>query len=72
MNTGGKQQAVDGCECGKGGGSCGQRHGHRPVLDRRRFLAVSSGCVLGTLGGVTGRAAEKPATVDIGKLKDFA
>lgn len=42
------------------------------MLDRRRFLAVGSGCVLGALGGAKAEAAEKAAAVDIGKLKDFA
>jgi nitrite reductase/ring-hydroxylating ferredoxin subunit len=47
-------------------------HGHRLVLDRRRFLSISSGCVLGALGGTTSEAADKAATVDIGKLADFS
>lgn len=42
------------------------------VLDRRRFLAMSSGCLLGTLCCRTGHAAEKSSAVDLGALKDFA
>jgi len=45
--------------------------GHPHLLSRRRFLAVGSGCVLGALGAAAADAA-KVATVDIGKLKDFA
>lgn len=40
----------------------------RTVLNRRGFLAVSSGCLIGALGV---RAADKPATIDIGKPADF-
>lgn len=40
----------------------------RHLINRRRFLAVGSGCVLGALGAV---AAVKVPTVDIGTLKDF-
>lgn len=72
MQTDGNPQTGQGCACGGGVGPREEIPWRRRVLDRRRFLAVSSGCVLGALGCATGRAAEKPATVDIGKLKDFA
>jgi nitrite reductase/ring-hydroxylating ferredoxin subunit len=42
-----------------------------PQINRRRFLAVGSGCVLGALGVAAGTAPSKAATVDIGTLKDF-
>ncbi len=72
MKPDGKQRTEKGCTCGRGGGLCERKHGRRLVLDRRRFLAFSSGCIVGALGAATGKAAEKSSSVDIGKLKDFA
>ena len=47
--------------------------GHQRVVNRRRFLAVGSGCVLGVLGTATvSLATDKLPLVDIGTLKDFA
>lgn len=45
--------------------------GHQYTLNRRRFLAVGSGCVLGALGVAAGAEAAKAPTVDIGTVKDF-
>ena len=47
---------------------CTCRHEQRLAMNRRRFLAVGSGCVLGAWGG---EAADKLPTVDIGTLKKF-
>jgi nitrite reductase/ring-hydroxylating ferredoxin subunit len=41
-------------------------------MNRRRFLAVGSGCVLGALGATSGTAAGKQPPVDIGSVKNFA
>ena len=41
-------------------------------LNRRQFLAVSSGCVLGACGGVARATTGKLPLVDIGPLTDFA
>ena len=41
-------------------------------MNRRRFLAVGSGCVLGALGAASGVAAGKLPSVDIGSVRNFA
>jgi nitrite reductase/ring-hydroxylating ferredoxin subunit len=46
--------------------ACGRQH--RLAMDRRRFIAIGSGCVLGALGS---EAAGKQPLVDIGSLKKF-
>ncbi len=42
------------------------------MINRRRFLAVGSGCVLGALGGVARASTGGWPPVDIGPLKNFA
>lgn len=66
------QRGGSDCTCCSDDGPCTEKHRRRQVLDRRRFLAIGSGCVLGALGATTAEAADKSAAVDIGKLKDFA
>ena len=72
VKTDGTHRTENDCACVKEDGAHAENDWRRMLLDRRRFLAVSSGCVLGTLGCATGRVAEKTAAVDIGTLKDFA
>ncbi|MBI5683551.1 MAG: Rieske 2Fe-2S domain-containing protein [Verrucomicrobia bacterium] len=63
MSTDKNHSSVHRCTC--------RETSRRPrlLLDRRRFLAVGSGCVLGALGGV---AADKLPPVDIGALTKFS
>ena len=52
---------------------CADCNGQQHSINRRRFLAIGSGCVLGAWGTATfAAAAGKLPTVDIGTLKDFA
>jgi nitrite reductase/ring-hydroxylating ferredoxin subunit len=41
-------------------------------LNRRRFVAITSGCLLCSLGGASRAFAYGPTPVDIGPLKDYA
>ena len=54
-------------------GHCTGCNGPQHLLNRRRFLAVGSGCVLGALGTAATASAttDKLPIVDIGTLKDF-
>gem|GEM_PF-2456806 len=57
------------CRCGSGNqeGRCQEDSSLLPLINRRRFLAVASGGVLGAAGGASGALP----TVDIGPLKSF-
>lgn len=59
MSTDENHSSTHHCTCG---------HERWLAMNRRRFLAVGSGCVLGALGGA---AAGKQPLVDIGALKKF-
>lgn len=66
MKTLGNRSSTHQCTC------CQKNHSRQPGMNRRRFLSVGSGCVLGALGAATGAAAGKLPTVDIGSVKNFA
>lgn len=72
MRTDEKRSSAGRCACRGGSGQCEGNNKHRPALNRRRFLAVGSGCLLGALGGARGASAGKLPPVDIGALKSFA
>ncbi len=72
MSTDGKRSSGHHCACREENGRCRGNREHRPAINRRRFLAVGSGCVLGALGGASGAAADKAPPVDIGALTKFS
>ena len=72
MRTDGNDSSVKRCACCKEDGHCQGNHERRHLINRRRFLAVGSGCVLGALGAASGAAAGKLPPVDIGPANKFA
>ena len=72
MRTDEKHSSAHRCACHHKGGHCQGNHERRPEINRRRFLAVGSGCVLGALGGASGVAADKLPPVDIGAVNKFS
>ena len=72
MRTDEKDSSANHCACRNEGRQCQGNHEHRPGINRRRFLAVGSGCVLGALGGASGASTGKLPPVDIGSPTNFA
>jgi len=61
------------CRCASGNkkGRCQGSHDPLPLINRRRFLAVASGCVIGAASGASGATTGGFPLVDIGSLKRF-
>ncbi|MBI5397038.1 MAG: Rieske 2Fe-2S domain-containing protein [Verrucomicrobia bacterium] len=72
MRTDENHSSGNRCACCNEGGQCRGDHERRPAINRRRFLAVGSGCVLGAWGGASGASTDKSPPVDIGSVKNFA
>jgi nitrite reductase/ring-hydroxylating ferredoxin subunit len=72
MRTDDQRSSANHCACHNGGGQCQGNNQRRPAINRRRFLAVGSGCVLGALGGASGASNDKVPPVDIGALSKFS
>ncbi|MFA6565014.1 MAG: Rieske (2Fe-2S) protein [Verrucomicrobiia bacterium] len=72
MRTDENLHAASRCVCGNENGQCQRNHERRLAINRRRFLAVGSGCVLGALSAASGVTAGKLPPVDIGSLKKFS
>ena len=71
MRTDEKHSADNRCACRKEDGPCQGNRGRRLAINRRRFLAVGSGCVLGAFGGASIASASKWPALDIGSPKKF-
>lgn len=71
MRTDDKRLCACRCASGNEQGQCQGSQDPLPLINRRRFLAVASGCVLGAAGGASGATAGGLPPVDIGSLKRF-
>ncbi|MCX6906894.1 MAG: Rieske (2Fe-2S) protein [Verrucomicrobia bacterium] len=72
MSTDENRSSANRCACRHKGGHCQGNHERRLAMNRRRFLAVGSGCVLGALAGAGGASTDKLPLVDIGSPKKFS
>lgn len=72
MNTGENHPPTHHCTCHHEEGQCHGNPEHRTLINRRRFLAVGSGCVIGALAGSSNAADSKAQLVDIGALTRFS
>jgi nitrite reductase/ring-hydroxylating ferredoxin subunit len=72
MNTDEKHPSTSHCACRHEAGPCPENSAPRPAINRRRFLAAGSGCLLGAWGAQRCVAADKQPPIDIGALKKFS
>jgi nitrite reductase/ring-hydroxylating ferredoxin subunit len=71
MKTDEDLSATGQCSCRCEGGQDRASAPHPFVINRRRFLAAGSGCVLGAWGVAVGATSGKRPLIDIGTLKKF-
>lgn len=71
MQTDDKRLSACRCASGNKEGQCQESHDPLPLINRRRFLAVASGCVISAAGSASGATAGGLPPVDIGSLKRF-